>query len=392
MTVSFGIPYSYSDFFIPLQQQFGWSYLEASTIPALSLIVFSFGSMIGGFLVPRFGWRKTSISGALLIGSGLILSSRIENFEGLLLLFGIVTSFGMALTVICSGPIVVKWFIKRRGLAVGVAASGSGIGTLLVPPIAQRLISIYGWRLTFLEIGISFLVLLTIASYFMKTPEEVSEKPYGWNDLTAIERSNIKDYSFKQALSTNRFWMIFAMFFLGTVGSSMFVVHAAPFGLTQGINGFYASIALGMFGAGSLISRLIVGGISDRLSRTTTLIMALSSEFIGLAMLPFVSFSLWLFFICGFLIGFGYGGYLADFIALLGDLFGVRALAGIWGFTETSFGIGGLLGPIIAGIYFQQFGNYTGIFELAATGVCVALIISLQFTRSVCAKRIIKTI
>ncbi|MHB8567171.1 MAG: MFS transporter [Nitrososphaerales archaeon] len=383
MTLTFGVTYSYSDFFIPLQREFGWSIVSDSSIPAVSLIVFSAGSLIGGLLVTRIGWRKTSIMGAAMTGTGLILSSQITSYNELLVMFGIVTSLGNAFAVICSGPIVVRWFVKRRGIAVGAAAAGSGIGTLVVPPIAENLIANYGWRFAFLAIGAFFLILLLGASYFMKTPEEVSAKPYGWEELTVAERSRIRNYSLKEALMTRRYWMIFAMFFLGTVGATMFVIHAVPFGATHGINEFYAALGLGVFGAGSLISRIVIGAMSDKMSRASTLVIALLSELIGLVALPFVSFSVWLFLACSFAIGFGYGGYLADFISLIGDLFGSRSIAGIWGFTEASYGAGGLLGPIIAGAYFAAYGTYTGIFELAAAGLFIAFVISLLFAREV---------
>lgn len=385
MTLTFGVIYSYTDFFIPLQREFGWSAVSDSSIPAVSLIVFSIGSIVGGVLVTRIGWRRMSILGAVFMGLGTALSSEISDYNGLLILFGIIASLGNAFAVICAGPMVVKWFIKRRGIAVGISAAGSGIGTLVVPPIAENLISTHGWRFAFLSIGVFFLVLLLVASYFMKTPEESSEKPYGWNEVSSTEQRRMlkEEHSFKEALMTKRYWMIFVMFFLGTVGATMFIVHAAPFGATHGINQFYASVGLGVFGAGSLIARIAVGAISDKLSGATSLVIALVSEFIGLVALPFVSFSIWLFLACSFAIGFGYGGYLADFISIVGDLFGSRSVARIWGFTEASYGLGGLLGPIIAGAYFASFGTYTGIFELAALGMLVAVVISVLFERDV---------
>ena len=383
-TLTFGIVYSYSDFFIPLQQEFGWNAVQDSTIPAVSLIVFSFGSLIGGSVIRKLGWRSTCILGSCLTGLGIAFSSQVSNYDELLVLFGIVFSLGNAFTVLCTGPLVVKWFLKRRGLAVGVTSAGSGVGTLTIPPIAEYFISTYGWRISFLLIGLFFLVLLLGVSYFMRTPEENEMFPYGWNNLSIEEKRRFQDsLNLRQALGTSRYWMIFVMFFLGTVGVTMFVVHASPFGLTEGIDQFYASIALGILGAGSLIGRIVMGSVSDKISRGTTVSISLFSELIGLAIVPFVSGSIYLFFISGLAIGFGYGGYLADFISLIGDLYGSESVANVWGFTEVSYGLGGLVGPIIAAAYFSRFGTYIGIFEIAALGLLAALVISIFFSRQV---------
>ena len=197
LTSSFGIIYSYSDFFIPLGAEFSWSHTLNSTVPALALLVFSIGSVFSGYFAVRIGFRKLSYTGAILIGVGTGFSSLIQNLPELLILYGIVMPLGTSFVVIIASAQTVKWFTKRRGLAVGIMAAGSGFGTLVVPPLAEILIQDEGWRTSFATLGLSFFLILAISSFFMQTPEEREVNPYGHGEVSEVKKS----YNLLEALS-----------------------------------------------------------------------------------------------------------------------------------------------------------------------------------------------
>ncbi|MHB1907647.1 MAG: MFS transporter [Nitrososphaerales archaeon] len=379
LTSSFGIIYSYSDFFIPLGAEFSWSHTLNSTVPALALLVFSIGSVFSGYFAVRIGFRKLSYTGAILIGVGTGFSSLIQNLPELLILYGIVMPLGTSFVVIIASAQTVKWFAKRRGLAVGIMAAGSGFGTLVVPPLAEILIQDEGWRTSFATLGLSFFLILAISSFFMQTPEEREVNPYGHGEVSEVKKS----YNLLEALSTRIFWIIYLMFFLGAFGSTMFIVHAIPYAATVGINELSASVGLSILGAGSLSSRLVIGLIADRLSRSSGLIISMIIQFVSLSILAFQVPSLSIFFLCCFGIGFGYGGYLADFIALTGDIFGSRWIQRIWGVDETAFGLGGLTGPLLAGILFDKMKSYGLVLEIATLAALAALAMSLFFSKEI---------
>ena len=383
MTMSFGILYSYGVFFVPLQDQFGWSTVANSTIPAVGLITFSVGAMGGGFLAERLGNRRIAIMGALLAGSGTVLSGTINQFPQLLVLFGVFASLGSSFVVIVATSLIVKWFVRNRGLAVGVMTAGSGLGTIVVPPIAATLIIKFGWRNTFFMIGSAYFALLLLASYFMQTPEERSLRPLESEDMLHAHREKMANFDVRQALASQSFWLIYVMFFLGSLVATMFLIHAPNLVASKGMSKLLGAEAIGAFGAGSLVARVAVGHVSDRIERSRSVVIAFFSEFLGILALPFAVQLPIPFLLSSFAIGFGYGGFLSDFIALTGDLFGSRSMGSLWGIIETAYGIGGLLGPIIAGAYFQRFQSYTGIFEFAALVAAVALATSLVFSRRV---------
>lgn len=382
LTSTFGIIYSYSDFFLPLGNQFNWSHTINSTVPALALLVFSFGAIFAGYFAGRIGFRRMSYIGTILVGAGTILASQIQNLPELLLLFGLITPLGTSFVVIIATSSPVLWFVKRRGLAVGIMAAGSGFGTLVVPPAIEALIQINGWRIGFLALGVGFSLLLLVSSYFTQTPDERNLKPYGWHGMSEEQRSQLVEYTPKQALSTRTFWMIYAMFFVGSFGATMFIVHAIPFANTIGISELNASIALGVLGAGSLFSRVFIGLIADRLNRAAGVIISFAVQFVSLGLLELTGPNfLFLFYVCSFGIGFGYGGYLSDFIALTGDLFGRKSIQKIWAIDETAFGFAGLISPIAAGAFFDSLHSYFLVFDIATVGALVGLILAVLFAR-----------
>jgi OFA family oxalate/formate antiporter-like MFS transporter len=385
LTSTFGIIYSYSDFFLPLGNQFGWSHTLNSTVPALALLVFSLGAIIAGYFATRIGFRKLCYVGTILVGAGTILASQIQNLPQLLLLFGLITPLGTSFVVIIATASPVVWFVKRRGLAVGIMTAGSGFGTLVVPPLIEELIQLGGWRIGFLALGGGFFLLLVVASYFTQTPDQRNLKPYGWQKMSEEEqrRSQLEEYSARQALSTKTFWVIYTMFFVGSFGATMFLVHAVPFAATVGISEIDASIALGVLGAGSLFSRIFIGLVADRLNRATGVIISFAVQFVSIGLIQFSSPKLLLlFYLCSFGIGFGYGGYLSDFIAMTGDIFGRKSIQMIWAFDETAFGFAGLISPIVAGFFFDSMHSYSLVFDIATIGAIAGLALAVLFVRN----------
>ncbi len=329
--MSFGIIYTYSNFFVAVENEFGLNHATDSTIPGTSLVMFSLGSILAGYLGQKIGFRKTAAIGATLAGGGTTLSSRASSFVEILVSFGIISSLGVALVVLCADTLVVRWFMKKRAAAVSVVVAGAGVGTLVLSPVSNYLILSFGWREAFVIAGSVFLALAVALSYFMQTPEELSQRPLGWAVQTLTQNHDSRNnITLKQALSSGSFRMMYLMFFLGNIGSSMFIIHAVPFGVTHEISAATGSEALGFFGVGSLVARVAVGSWSGKLTRPSSIKIALASEFIGLAALPFANGYVPFFFACSFAIGFGFGGVISDYIALAGDLFGMKYISVYW--------------------------------------------------------------
>jgi MFS transporter, OFA family, oxalate/formate antiporter len=384
MTFTIGIQSAFSDFFLPLSKQFGWNYATVSSIGSVMFVTFSFGTIIGALSISKLGMRRTSYFGTAMFVGGIILSSRATGFWELVVLFGGVAALGSAFTTIVATVLTVKWFVKRRGFAVGVMTAGSSVGALVIPPLAGYIIVLSSWETTLTILGVFFFVIISIASYFMRTPEETAQKPYGFQEQRYEDRAPVrKDLTARQATRTAPFWIIYLQLLLGSTATLMFSVHAVPFAESHGISGLLGATALGVYGAGSLIARIGLGVLSDRISRVHGLVIAFLIPTFAMAALPFIGSSSTLFFACAFGVGFGYGGYFADFISLSGDLFGTKSIDRIWSIYETSWGIGGLLGPILAGAFFDIYSTYTGIFETAAIGLGFSIVLCFLLAKKI---------
>lgn len=378
-----GLTLSFTDFFLPLAKSFHLSSVTDSTIPSISALVLALASPVGGYLVSAYGFRKICYVGTILFGGATFLSAFVSGYLELLVTYGIIMSFGCAFLLTSGTSIVVKWFVQRRGLAVGIMASGTAVGSLLIPGVSELLIIWDGWRSAFAAVGLSYLAVLLLVSYFMQTPDDLSIKPYGSGVVVAglDKRRATIDYTPRRALLTARFWAIFAMFSLGSIGVSMFYVHAVPFGFSHHITEQTASLSIIFLGVGSLFSRIIMGVVSDKMRLGGTLIIDFVLETIGLAGLTFVGSSSLALYLCGITLGFAYGGFMTEFVSLTGTLFGMKWMQKIWPFCALAYGVGGFVGPLIGGIYFQEFGNYSNIFLVAAIPAAVALSISIAFAK-----------
>ena len=152
--VGFGCPYSFSAFIEPLQRDFGASRGSVSLVFALAgFLYFSVGS-ISGPLADRFGSRRLAFIGMIMIGTGLVAASVAQSLLQVYSAYGLGIGLGVGCSYVPAVGAVPRWFARRRGLAFGIASSGIGFGTLIVPPLASLLITDVGWRETYLILGV----------------------------------------------------------------------------------------------------------------------------------------------------------------------------------------------------------------------------------------------
>lgn len=148
MTV-WGTQYSFGVFFKPVSSEFGWTRAETAGAYSLNMVLAGVFGILAGRLSDRFGARLVVTVCGLLMGLGYLLMSRIGAVWQMYLFYGVLASIGIAGMVVPLLSTVARWFIKRRGLTTGIAASGIGVGTVIMPPLASQLISSHGWRTSY---------------------------------------------------------------------------------------------------------------------------------------------------------------------------------------------------------------------------------------------------
>ncbi|MDP7240899.1 MAG: MFS transporter [Dehalococcoidia bacterium] len=377
--MNYGIFYSYGVFFKPLIAEFGWSRAETSLAFSFYLVTYSTTGILMGWLSDRNGPRLPIFLAALLIGGGLAALSWISSLWALYLFFGLVAALGHGASWIVPVSTVVRWFERRRGMAMGIVTAGMGVGTLIFPFLANYLISSLGWRQAFLVVGVVAFTYNAVAAFILRRgPDSMGLAAYG----AVVGAVPVDDnpalyygYTLKEAVSTYAFWSIYFCVTLGFASYALLLVHLVPFATDQGIDPAGAVGAVAFIGVGALLGRTILGMVSDRIGRRGTLRLAYVMNALAITGLV-VGLNLQLLYTIAFAVGFfGIGGSVV-LGPLFGEMFGQLHLGKILGAFMTCGAAAGFAGPYTAGYLFDLTGNYSAAFMGAAGIAITAAILS----------------
>ncbi len=354
MFASYGIAYSFGAFFKPMAAEFGAARSQTSIVFSLTVFVWSMIGSVAGHLADRFGPRIVVGVGAIVMGTGLILTAFIDRLWVGYLTYSIGVGVGIATAYVPMIAVVGGWFLKRRNTAMGIAVAGIGCGTVTVAPLAAALITRLGWRDTDIVFGIAgAIILLGCAA--------VSERP-----PVHVVPSQIK---VREAIRTPAFGLLYANSFLSSMALFVPFVYLPAFAHDHGASEVASAALVGVIGGASVAGRLGLGTLADRagvifLMKTCYLVLALSFAvwLVGSSYPMLIVFAL--------VLGAGYGGFVALSPAVIAELFGVGRLGTMMGLLYTSGGVGALLGPPLAGMIIDHTGSYRwAIVYALATGL-----------------------
>ena len=377
MLVMWGTYYAFGVFFKPLLEEFGWT--RAMTSGAFSLSFFLTGllGIFTGRLTDRFGPRIVVTVCGFFLGLGYLLVSQTNTFWQLYLFYGVVVAMGMSTSVVPLQSTVVRWFVKRRGMMNGIVSAGIGMGMVVMPPIANWLISIYGWRTSYIIVGITALVSIALAAQFLKRdPEQAGLLPYGEDELEIKDGSGEQGFTLRQALRTWQFWLLVIALLCFTIGEGTVLVHIVPHAIGLGISAASAALILAVIGGISIVGRVMMGIAGDRIGNKPAYVTCFVFMSVSLLLL-LVAKDLWLLYLFAAIFGFGYGGLSALVSPIVAELFGLSSHGVIFGVVIMFGGTGGMaLGPFLAGHIFDVTGSYQTAFLICVI-ICV---IGLIFT------------
>ncbi|MFO7793231.1 MAG: MFS transporter [Candidatus Saliniplasma sp.] len=370
--------YSFGIFIDPLTADFGWPRAPLTLVLSISFLVTSFLGIVSGTLSDRYGVRKVMTVGSVLVITGFALSSQITSLVQLYLTF-ILIGIGASAFYIPVTTTVTRWFSEKRGLAVGITVSALGIGMAFFPPILERSISRFGWRNTFLIAGLISMILLSISILLMKRPPEDETDDVGGISSDSEDDSS-SDFTLKQALKTKYFWLIYFMFMMAQFSAMTITVHIVPYSTEIGVSSFYAATLLTVIGISNICGRLLGGVTADRIGviKGTSIFFAFQGMMI--LFLPF-SEGLWMMYSISILFGLSYGGWVMIYPVIVSYLYGDKNSGAILGALGTVAGIGGALGPYIAGYIFDVTGAYDSAFLLSGAMMFLSLFLSLLFIK-----------
>lgn len=368
MFAGFGIAYSFAAFFLELQREFQATRSDISLIFSLSgFLYFALGA-VSGPLADRIGARWIISFGLLLIAIGLTIASRAATLNQIYLAYGLSIGVGVGLSYVPSIGVVQRWFQRRRGFASGIAVSGIGMGTFVMPWIAEPLVAWGGWRFTYLCLAALALVVGLVALIaFSADPADRGLAPD--NDPQAASASGggrLSGLRLGEALRTRPFWLMFVSALLTSFGIFIPFVHLTPYAVDAGYTETMGVGLVSLIGMGSILGRFFFGGTADRVGRRR----AYGAMFFGMSVMMFwwlAWSSYWALAVFAVAFGAFYGGFVALAPALTADYFGSRSISGIIGVLYSGVAVGTLLGPVLAGYAYDVAQSYT--LPIAASAV-----------------------
>lgn len=376
--VMLGVFFTYGIFFKPISTEFGWSRAMISGAHALCEVVLGVLAIVAGRLTDRFGPRMVIVACACFLSMGYLLMSQINTGWHLYLLFGVIVGIGMSGCLVPMTSTIARWFVKRRGMMTGIILSGSSVGSMIMPPLARWLISTYGWRTSYIIMGIIALVFIIAAAQLLRRdPGKMGLLPDGETEVKA-ESLDLQagGFSLSQTIHARQFWMICIILLCSAFCSFTVMIHIVLHATGLGISVANAVNILVIIGGVSLAGTVIVGSIADRIGYKlayTICLIANSVAFLGLV----VAEEAWILYPFAVIFGLGYGGARAVMSPLVAQLFGLGSLGTILGGLHFSATIGAAIGPLLAGRIFDTTNSYQPAWLICGILMVVCVIITL---------------
>jgi MFS family permease len=380
VAVSCGSFYSFGVFFVPIMEEFGWTRAVISGVLFVSGITYAVAVPLVGSIADRFGYKWISIITAGLIGLGLALGSRAQTVWQMYLFIGFLQGIGACAAIPLPLSLITRWFVKRQGLALGIASAGIGAGAATIPLMVTAIETQFGWRTAMFTVGIMILLIyIPIALFVIRPPKSKYVAAHEGNpqvDTNHVSDSNNRSIPLFQALKTSQFWSLFGIFGFCILCLGLIMTHLVPFARDTGISPMRAASLLTTMALCSIAGRLAAGFLSDRVGASRVLFCGLLLQAVMILWLSRMS-SLGMFYVFSSLFGIAYGANLVMIPRLTAFIFGVKYMGAIYGSLSVADGIGFAIGPVLAGYLFDISGSYNDAFIITAVGVFMA--VSLTF-------------
>lgn len=368
LIVVFGVHYAFGVFLKPVLNEFGWTRAITSGAISLCWIVQGLLGIVMGGLNDKLGPRIILTLCGFLLGLGYLLMSQVSVIWQLYLFYGVFVGAGLGGVFVPLTSTAARWFVARRGMMTGIAAAGTGIGTLIMPPVANWLISLYNWHVSYIILGSIVLVVVVLAAQFLRrNPAQMGQRPYGENEeVEQGLKTEIEEFSLREATYTKQFWLAFAMFYCFGFCSYAIMVHIVPHATDLGISAASAAGILATIGAVSIVGKVVMGIAADRIGNRQVFLISFILMSASLFWLTAVT-ELWMLCVFAIVFGFAYGSSITVQSPLVAELFGTRSHGMIFGVISNGLTLGATIGPFLTGYIFDVSGSYRLAFLLYAS-------------------------
>jgi MFS family permease len=373
--VSYGISqYLFGVLVVPIQHDLHWSRATISGAYSLGLVLNGFLGLVVGRFVDRYGARVLMSAGSILGAMTMFGLSRVTEVWQFYLLWAGCLALAMSLTLYTVTFVVVaNWFQRRRGAAMAVLTVVGGLSSPIYIPFAGLLVARLGWRSALLVLGATaLLIALPIHALLVRRrPEDIGLLPDGDSMPEGHDPSSISGRPLREAMRQRAFWTLMAAGTLSTAAYSVLLAHVVAYLIGRGYDPVLAAGALGLAGLASLPSRFIFNVVSDRFG--PQLLLGLCLVFQGLSVFLLMAAGPFPFLVAFIVLyGIAFGAISPLRASVLADHFGRLAYGAITSVQGVPIGIFAGIGPFLAGLLYDLYGDYRLAFSLTAAAFLAA--------------------
>ena len=369
---------------LPIEADTGWSTGQVTIAGAAGLLLLGLGGPVSGFLIDRFGVRRLTVGALMLTAAGMGASALVREVWQLVVLFGIVSGFGAGLVASSLGPIIAtRWFVRRRGLVVGIFGAGASAGQLLFIPILAGIGEDQGWRTAVVILAVLVAAAAIPAGLLLReTPAAIGAEPLGLPKGGPPIALRSDPGVLRRALRRPEFWLLAGTFFVcgatsnGVVGQH-FIAHAVDHGFTAGT----AAGALALMGVFNFTGTILSGYLTDRYDPRKLLLVYYTFRGISLLLLPAIHNSADIV-VFSVVFGLDYIATVPPTVALTADVFGRQNVGVLYGWIYFAHMLGASILAQVAAIIRDQAGNYTLAFLTAGWMAVAAGVVILALRRA----------
>jgi MFS family permease len=386
-----GTIYAWSVFRPPLHEEPYHLTPAVSVIPfSIFLLAFGVSFAFSGRMIGKVGPRRPALIGAGLVGIGYILSYSISIFPAsslwiIIITFGFIAGTGCGYAYNPTIAVVGRWFPDKRGLATGLTVMGFGLSALITAPAVATMINILDIANTFLILGIVFMVILLLLGTLMKFPSAEWKPPPSKAHTTQKSwRTENVDFTNRQMVRTNTFYVTWAIFLIGA-GAGLMVIGDVKLiatditGLTGNLE-WLAVLSVSVLAVSNAVGRPLFGALCDRIGPRSTLFIMQGIQLLCLVVLFPYSNSAPVLYLAIVLFAAAFGAYLAVIPTLVSCFFGTKNLGPNYGLYLSAYGVGGVVFPILMATIVGSEPTYaTYILGFYSTAGLVLIAVLLSF-------------
>lgn len=381
---------SIGPFFLPIAEDLGFSRSMLASIVAVGMLFYGVGMPFVGQMVNSWGTRNVLLLGTAMIVAAILWTVMATGPISFLLSFGILLSLGLSfVSPVAFTPVIARWFTRQRGAALFFLSTGSMAGIALATPVLGLSIPLWGWRETLVGYALLMaLVTVPLAIWVMRedAPEGTDTLPGARHTPRSKAPASppLATLCVGDAVRSRPFWQVVLGLFACGYSMNLLGAHGVPMLVDHGYDPLTAAFGIGLIGFAAIFSTIVLGRLSDRLPRRNLLAaiyLIRGLGFFGL-LLVVTHAQLYAVAIIG---GIVWAGSIALSSAILADLYGIRLVGVLYGWTYLGHQVGGMISSWLGGWAYETFGTHwiafgsTGVLLLIAAWISIRLPLSSQY-------------